>query len=75
MTLPDYLTQSGLTASAFAALVGVNVSTVTRWARGERWPRPEQIIRVEQVTGGQVTAQDFLPPAAPAAAATEAVAP
>lgn len=63
MRLADYLTANGLTAARFADLIGVNRSTVARWLDPERpiMPHQEHRARILEVTGGQVTANDFVP--------------
>ncbi len=68
MKLSHYLDEKSLNASAFAAVVGVEPSTVTRLLRGERAPSLALAARIREATGGKVTADDFLP----APASTEA---
>lgn len=61
MTLNDYLTKTGLSHAAFANEVGdVTEHGVKKWARGERLPRRNALRRIAEVTGGMVTATDFL---------------
>lgn len=60
MTLSDYLRCQGLSAHEFAErLGGVTASGVTKWARGDRVPRPDQIRRIHKATGGVVCPNDF----------------
>jgi glutamine synthetase len=59
MKLSDYLTQANLTHGEFAVEIGTSQAAVTRYARGERIPRPEQMAAIAVATGGQVTANDF----------------
>jgi transcriptional regulator with XRE-family HTH domain len=68
MKLRDYIANQKITPTAFAAQVGCPPSTITRLLRGERSPRLDLIRRIREVTGGAVTADDFLLPdrAAPA---------
>lgn len=63
MRLADYLTAHGLTPARFADLIGVNRSTVARWLDPERpiMPHQEHRTRILEVTGGLVTANDFMP--------------
>ena len=61
MKLSAFIIQEGLTVSAFAALVGVpNKQTMSRYVRCERFPPPEVLHRIREITGGQVTADDFV---------------
>lgn len=75
MTLRDYLDKHGLTASAFADLVGVKHSSVSRWAAGETRPDWGRLARIQEVTQGAVTAADFVPLPAPASAQPQDAAP
>jgi transcriptional regulator with XRE-family HTH domain len=68
MKLAHYLDEKSLNATAFAAAVGVEPSTVTRLLRGERTPSLALAARIRAATEGKVTADDFLP----APASTEA---
>lgn len=38
-----------------APLCEISAKTLRRFGRGERWPDPEVIDRIEQITGGEVT--------------------
>jgi transcriptional regulator with XRE-family HTH domain len=67
MNLRDYIAKQKITPTAFAAIVGCPPSTITRLLRGERSPRLELIGRIREVTGGAVSADDFMPPAESAA--------
>lgn len=51
----------GLTQTALALLLGVRKNSVHRYERGERFPRPRILARIETVTAGAITARDFLP--------------
>lgn len=59
MTLTDYLTQTNQTATALAAKVGCEVSTITRLAKGERSPSIDLAFRIERATSGVVTIADL----------------
>jgi DNA-binding transcriptional regulator YdaS (Cro superfamily) len=81
MTLADYLRLHNKTATEFAAELAVDKSTVSRWLSGESRPRWADVPAIVRVTGGAVTANDFMPAgpadgaadvrAAPAAVAAE----
>jgi len=60
MKLSTYLSEHDLSASDFAARMGVPVSTITRWAKGERTPGIDMAHRICEATSGAVTASDFL---------------
>lgn len=58
MTLETYLAANGLKETDFAKLIGVEQSTVNRLKRGSM-PTREVMARIFEVTGGQVTGNDF----------------
>lgn len=57
MTLAEYLDQH--TATALAATVGCEVSTITRIAKGDRSPSIDLAVRIERATDGAVTVADL----------------
>lgn len=59
MTLAQYLKAAGKNYDDFASEVGSTSWAVGKWCRGERIPRPEQMARIREATGGAVTADDF----------------
>lgn len=59
MTLTQYMQSEGITAMALAQKLGVSVSTVTRAARGEVIPKPDQMRAIFKATGGKVQPNDF----------------
>lgn len=60
MKLADYLNQKRGRAAELAAQLDVAHSTVMRWARGEHMPTLRDCAALERLTGGTVTAEDFL---------------
>lgn len=60
MKLADYLSSVNLSHEHFAGLIGVEQATVTRYVNGQRYPRPEILARIREVTSGQVTPNDFV---------------
>jgi transcriptional regulator with XRE-family HTH domain len=60
MTLHDFLQSTGQTPSAFAARLSVAPSTVSRWLSGDRRPSLSVMVRISEITGGAVTAADFM---------------
>lgn len=59
-TLSAYLQQNNVSYEAFAARLGVSAMSVSRWARGQNFPRKETLQRIKQETGGLVTPDSFL---------------
>lgn len=63
MKLGDYLIAVDLTPAQFARLVGVGSrTTIHRYISGERLPHERIMRRIEHVTGGMVTIDDFQDP-------------
>ena len=60
MTLHRFLASREITRSAFAARIGVSRVTLQRYLAGDRFPRPDVLRRIASVTGGEVTANDFV---------------
>lgn len=61
MTLGDYLKKRQMTAKAFAAEIGVHVSTITRAVKGTQLPKPDTMGAIAEATNQQVTPADFYP--------------
>lgn len=61
MKLADWLYDYCVTPQGLMRKLGIkNRSTTHRWIYGERVPRPEYILKIEELTGGQVSLADFL---------------
>lgn len=61
MQLKAYLTQHGLTAAEFARVAGFRSrQLVHAYAAGQRFPTPENMLRIREATAGTVTADDFV---------------
>ena len=58
--LTCYLVRHGHTLASFGKLIPASAEAVRRWAEGERFPHPDMLERIEVVTGGAVTANDFM---------------
>lgn len=58
MTLDAYLADREIKEPAFAALIGVNQSTINRARKGQV-PSPDVLRRIAEATGGVVTPNDF----------------
>jgi DNA-binding transcriptional regulator YdaS (Cro superfamily) len=59
MRLADYLAKAKVSHASFADAVGVERSTVGRWAAGTLTPSPEHLTAIEHVTNSAVTRSDF----------------
>jgi 3,4-dihydroxy 2-butanone 4-phosphate synthase/GTP cyclohydrolase II len=60
MRLAEYLELHQIRRSDFATRIGKSQSYVTMICRGEIWPSREAVSRIAEVTGGAVTANDFV---------------
>lgn len=65
MKLAAYIKLTGDTYHSFGIRVGVTRRAVQKWVSRERFPRPQQLSQIIEVTAGAVTADDFLPPRMP----------
>lgn len=61
MKLADWLKREKLPRYRFAERIGVQPSVVTDYCLGRYCPRPEKARAIMRETGGEVTANDFLP--------------
>jgi DNA-binding transcriptional regulator YdaS (Cro superfamily) len=61
MTLSDYLKRTNTSMTAFAASIGVSLSSVHGWTTGRRNPEIRSLLAMERVTGGAVRTADFQP--------------
>ncbi len=59
MTLAEWIQRERLTISFAAERIGVARSQVYRWLHGKDMPRPAVVVRIANITGGDVTANDF----------------
>jgi len=59
MKLKDYLKTNDIKSEDFAKSLGASHGGVLKWITGERFPRPNALVKIEKVTDGQVTANDF----------------
>lgn len=61
MKLAHYLIEKNITPEQFASnMEGISVSGVRKWMYGERVPRPDQMRKIADVTGGLVEPNDFI---------------
>ncbi|NTE87236.1 helix-turn-helix domain-containing protein [Agrobacterium rubi] len=62
MKLAQYLTDKNVSLEQFASEVGSSVSGIRKWMYGERVPRPDQMRKIADLTGGLVEPNDFILP-------------
>jgi transcriptional regulator with XRE-family HTH domain len=74
MKLADWMALVKIKDGPFAEKVGRDQSTISRIRRGEVLPDWSTVALIHKATDGAVTANDFLPAAAPAPAEREAAA-
>lgn len=60
MTLDQYLSLPGKTASQLAIAAGTSGATITRLLYGEAQPSTEMIRAIVEATNGKVTAHDLV---------------
>lgn len=60
MTLHEYLSRDGNTATALAERAGTTGASITRILYGEQQPSTEMIRAIVDATGGEVTAHDLV---------------
>lgn len=61
MKLAQYLTDKNIPLEQFAAdMGGLSASGVRKWIYGERVPRPDQMRKIAELTGGLVEPNDFI---------------
>lgn len=60
--LTDFLRDQGMSQRAFAEMVGVDRSIVSRLARREMRPSLELAFEIERATAGRVPAESWLAP-------------
>lgn len=59
MKLGTFIKSREMSHEAFGKIVGVTQATINRYVRGERFPSPEMIRRIQDATDGSVTVADW----------------
>lgn len=59
MTLADYLTHHDLTYAELARRLGTSRQQAERWAKGQRIPRRDEMLRIVELTDRAVMPNDF----------------
>ena len=62
MLLSQWLKTNGKTGQALAVELGVHPVTISKWIAGTQCPRPEMVVQIGAITGGDVTATDLMAP-------------
>ena len=60
MNLPAFRESRRLSAAEFGRRAGVAHSTVLRWEDGSTFPSRRALARIAEITGGEVTPNDFM---------------
>lgn len=65
MKLIEYLKTNCIGDEVFASMLGNGVTgrAVRKWRYGETNPRIPELVRIQEITNGAVTPNDFLPDA------------
>lgn len=63
MKLTQYLTDNGISETAFAERIGCGQATINRYINGKRFPEREMILKIEEATDGAVSPADWYAPA------------
>lgn len=61
MQLADYLKANGISDEDFGQSIGVTRQAVHRYKTFDRFPERPVLTKIVEVTGGDVTPNDFLP--------------
>lgn len=59
MKLSYYLTKHNITSGTFASRIGMSVSSVEKYRRGAKTPRPNVVMRIKKATKGRVKPEDW----------------
>lgn len=60
MTLKEYLKSNKISREDFAKEIGASYGSVIKWTYGGRFPRPQTLQKIHELTNGKVTAYDFI---------------
>lgn len=61
MQLAHFLSMTKISKAEFAAKIGVNPVSLSRYLSGDRIPHRKQMALIREHTQGAVTADDFFP--------------
>ena len=60
MKLKEYLKENKIKKEDFANSIGASYGSVIKWTSGGRFPRPQTLQKIHDITNGKVTAYDFI---------------
>tara|TARA_R110001599_G_scaffold312369_1_gene519941 strand:- start:320 stop:544 length:225 start_codon:yes stop_codon:yes gene_type:complete len=61
MYLSKWIVLTKTTKKNLAEKLGnITATSVTRWTKSTRFPKPYELMRIEEITEGLVTANDFV---------------
>ncbi len=60
MNLRAWMDEKGLSIKTVAKEAGASPSAVKKWLAGERFPRRQYLLRLNTMTNGKVTSNDFI---------------
>lgn len=59
MQFSEYINQKNIKQEDAAIQLSTTQASICRWIKGENMPRPEQMRKITEWSGGEVTANDF----------------
>ena len=59
MQFSEYINQKNIRQEDAAAELETTQASICRWIKGQNIPRPEQMEKITEWSGGKVTANDF----------------
>ena len=59
MKIEEWMQRENKTQQEVADALGVSQGVVSLWLKGERLPRPENMQKIVELTGGEVQPNDF----------------
>lgn len=63
MNLKEWQSHHGVSNASLAKKLGIDVSMLSHYHHGRRRPSPEVALKIEEVTGGEVTMKEAFFPA------------
>ena len=61
MDISSYIEKEKMTLAVAAHELGVTRQAIDLWVKGKRIPRPAQMMRIAEWSGGKVTPASFYP--------------
>lgn len=60
MKFADWMDREGVAAPEMAQRLGASVWAVTKWMYGQRVPGPEYLVKIAEMSNGEVLVGDFV---------------